>query len=460
MSIRRLMLVSLIGTMTLVMCVAGWFSFRAGLQEAGEMFDAKLAHSARVLVSLVDQPLDDLTAHGPTEPITINVWHGAAEGVGDALAFPTGHAYETKLAFQVRDDEGTLLLRSDSGPDSPIAPLEPGYRDVRIDGEQWRTFTLKAPSGRWFQAGEVSDIREELAGDIAFGTLLPLLVALPLMMVLVWLIVTWALRDLLSVTRQIEQRSPENLTPLVGDRIPREVRGVVHAVDALMSRLDAALKRERRFTADAAHELRTPIAALKVHADNLMTSRDAIERSESQDMLQRSVARVERLVSQMLSLSRAEESAGLRTSVPVDLDEVVRQQVSEYKGTAGKRGIGLELRSAPARVVGDPVALEAMVRNLIDNAVRYAPDGGWVRVSLADEPRVTRLDVEDSGPGIPEEARERVFNRFHRELGTGVEGNGLGLAIVKNVLALHGGRVWLSTSADLGGLHVVAEIPR
>ena len=144
-SIRRLLLVGLIGVMSLVMLVAGAFSYLAGLQEAGEMFDAKLAHSSRVLMSLVDVPLGELDDRGDAgEPLVVAVWQGAAQGVGEALAFPTGHAYETKLAFQVRDPGGRLLLRSDSGPDTALAPLEPGFADVVIGGEHWRSFTLRS----------------------------------------------------------------------------------------------------------------------------------------------------------------------------------------------------------------------------------------------------------------------------------------------------------------------------
>ncbi|UNK49812.1 ATP-binding protein [Lysobacter sp. S4-A87] len=453
------MLVSLIGTMSVVMAVAGYFSYRAGLQEAGEMFDAKLAHSARVLVSLVDQPLDELVAHGPAEPLTINVWHGVAKGVGDDLVFPTGHAYETKLAFQVRDTSGRLLLRSDSGPDHALAPLQAGYRNVTIDGQNWRSFTLMAPSGYWYQAGELSDIRSELAQDIAFGTLLPLLIALPVMALLVWFLVTWALRNVVNLSRQIEQREADNLAALDLQAVPKELLGVARAVNGLMQRLDSAMKRERRFTADVAHELRTPISALKVHADNVCEARDGAEREEAQRLMQRSVTRLNHLVSQMLSLSRVDEGAGLRANVPVDMDSLVSHQVIEHRSIAAKRGITIELHSVPLQVAGDPIALDSLVRNVLDNAVRYTPEHGKVIVTVSPHESNARLEVEDSGPGIPPEARQRVFNRFHRELGTGVEGNGLGLAIVRSVLMLHRGRVELDASPGLGGLRVIAEIP-
>ena len=176
-SMRRTLLVVLLSTLALLMGVAGFFSYRAGLQEAGEMFDARLVQSTRVLIGLVDEPLSDLTAF-PGDPIVLRGWHGQARGVGEELAFKEGHAYESKLAFQVWDRDHRLLLRSDSAPYSPLAALQPGYASPIIGGEQWRTFTMRTKEGRWFQSGERSDIREELAEDIAGGTLLPLLLAL------------------------------------------------------------------------------------------------------------------------------------------------------------------------------------------------------------------------------------------------------------------------------------------
>lgn len=468
-SIRRLMLVSLIGTVSLVTVVAAAFSYRVGLQEAGELFDAKLAHSARVLASLVDGSLQDLPKRAPGEPLVIEVWHGEAEGKGTELAFPTGHAYETKLAFQVRDPNGNLLVRSQSGPLQPLAPLRPGYTDRRIDGHQWRTFTLRSRSGFWYQTGEASDIRAEIAQEIAFGTLLPLLIALPLLAALVWWIVTWSLRDLSRISAEIGERAPERMTPLRLERVPAEIERLVVAINSLLARLQTAMARERRFVAEAAHELRTPIAALKVHAHNLHSARDAEEAEESRLRLDAGIERIERLVAQLLTLNRLEPDAAMPATVPIELDLIVRQQTEALRALADVRRIALELRASSTRVLGDGPALESLVRNVIDNALRYTPEGGRVRIALdvesgrleADRLRSAwaTLCVEDSGPGVPPEARERIFERFHRESGSGVEGSGLGLAIVREALALHRGTIKLDASPDLGGLRIRIALP-
>ncbi len=458
-SIRRLLLVGLIAVMSLVMIVAAAFSYRAGLQEAGEMFDAKLAHSSRVLMSLVDEPLGDVAVHAGGAPIVVAVWQGSADGVGDALAFPTGHAYETKLAFQARDADGRLLLRSDSGPDIPLAPLVAGYADVVIDGAHWRTFTLRSPRGRWYQSGELSDIRMELAADIAEGTLLPLLLAIPLMAVFVWLLVGWSLRGLARVSGEVEARTADRLAPLQPGRVPLEVQSLVVAINALLARLDAAFQRERRFTADAAHELRTPIAALKVHADNQRTARDADERGAAQALLDAGVQRIERLVEQLLALSRVEPGAAIATPRRVDLHALADSHVAERRALDAARGLTITLDGDAQQVVGDEAALDALVGNLVDNACRYAPDGGRVLVSVTRVDAHVQLVVEDDGPGIPEAARERVFDRFHRELGTGVVGSGLGLSIVRQVLDLHAGTIVLDASPTLGGLRATVLLP-
>lgn len=457
-SIRRVLLVSLIGVTSLVLLVAAGFSYRAGLQEAGELFDAKLAHSSRVLMSLVDEPLAELADH-PGEPIVVTVWHGQAKGVGEALAFPTGHAYETKLAFQVRDQGGRLLLRSDSGPAHPIAPLKPGYADVRIDGEQWRAFTLRSPAGYWYQSGELSGIREELAEDIAFGTLLPLLLALPLLALFVWLAVEWGSRSLRRVSDAVESRSPDRLEPIQLERVPQEIQGIIKAVNGLLQRLDKALSRERRFTADAAHELRTPLAAIKVHSYNLQQAPCESERGQSQQHLDASIRRMERLVGQLLALSRVEGGVVSTMRQAVDLAAIAQRQYSDHAALAAAQGKRVTLEAESVSVLGDELALEALVRNLLDNAVHYAPPDGRVVMRVMRESDNAVLLFEDSGPGIPSEARERVFERFHRELGTGVEGSGLGLSIVAQTLQLHGGSIDLDESPELGGLRARVILP-
>ncbi|MEE9889498.1 MAG: ATP-binding protein [Stenotrophomonas geniculata] len=446
------MLVVLLSTLALLMGVAGFFSYRAGLQEAGEMFDARLVQSTRVLIGLVDEPLSDLTAF-PGDPIVLRGWHGQAKGVGEELAFKEGHAYESKLAFQVWDRDHRLLLRSDSAPTTPLAALQPGYASPIIGGEQWRTFTMRTKEGRWFQSGERSDIREELAEDIAGGTLLPLLLALPLMALVIWWSVSHVTRSLLQVSDQIGQRDPERMSPLDLGDVPREAHGLVHAVNGLLTRLNDALSRERRFVADAAHELRTPISALKVHAGNVRQSQDEAGRAQAQDLLDDSVGRLERLVAQLLTLSHAEALSRI-SPARLSLDALVVTEVDALSTffDLNRQYLALELESV--EVKGSEAALTALIRNVLENAIRYTPVKGSILVCVRREGNMATLIVADSGPGIAVEERERVFDRFYRTLGSGVSGSGLGLSIVREVADAHGASVKLGTSARLGGLEV------
>jgi len=455
-SIRNRLLGSLLGGTTVVLLVAAFFSYRAGLQEAGEMFDAKLAHSARVLTSLVDEPLSDLAEH-PGNPIEVKVWHGNASGVGEALAFATGHAYETKLAFQVRDAAGRILLRSDSGPRTGIAPLVPGYGDAVFDGERWRTFTLKTPTGRWYQSAEQSAIRNELAEDIAFGTMTPLLIALPILALLVWLVVSWVTRTIQDVSDAVALKDPGRLDPIVLAKVPAEVHGIVQSINGLLRRLQEALLRERRFTADVAHELRTPLAALKVHAFNLRQAPTPEERAQSQGYLDDSIKRMERLVGQMLMLSRLESRERKPQMERIDLSIVANRYCRDYSALASAEGKTLSMSASSVSILGEELAIDALVRNLLDNALRYSSTPGALALRVFRDADSAVLVVEDSGPGITEAARQRVFERFYRELGTGVEGSGLGLSIVAEAVSLHGARMVMDDSPELGGLRVTVS---
>jgi len=456
-SARRLLVAVLVAVVSLVTASAAWLSWREGRIEADELFDAKLAHSARVLAALADPQVD--TARAALDaPVVVQVWHGIAEGEGDALVTAGGHAYETRLAFQVRDDAGRLLLRSDSGPPGRLAPLAPGFVDATVDGEAWRVFTLRSARAHWVQAGERADIRAELAADIALGTLLPMATAMPVLALLVWAVVNWAGRGLARVSAQVERRAADSPEPLSPDGVPEELRGLVAAIDGLLARLREALSRERRFIADAAHELRTPLAALRVHAANLRAAPDAAARAHSQRRLDDGIARIERLVSQLLELERQEGAPPRRATV--DLAACARREIAELGVAALDRGIALELIAPDhALLDGDEAGLSALLRNLVDNALRYTPEGGAVVVRIEPDDDAWRLTVDDSGPGIAAEARERALERFHRGLGHLATGSGLGLSIVQRVVERHGGRLALD-SAALGGLRVVVTLPR
>ncbi len=455
-SLSRLMLVALLGVITLASAASGLFAWRSGLIEAGELFDAKLAHSARVLHGLVDEALED----DAPAPIRIAVWAGEPGAASD-LVTPDGHAYETKLAFQAWSPDGRLLLDSHSAPDEALAPLAPGFHDRDIAGQRWRSFAMQAPSGRWYLAGEREDVRGDIAGDIALGILAPLLVELPVMALLIWLVILYGRRFLRRVTDQVATRGEADLQPLDDRQAPDEIRVLVQSINRLLGSLRGALDGERRFTADAAHELRTPISALRLQLANLREAGDAAQRAHAERQLDRGLRRLDRLVEQLLTLSRLEPGAAppnLQTFDPVGTArEVLAELASAESSRAGD--IALDSPEQPLRLRADPTAFAILLRNLVDNGLRYSPPGAPVRVRIARGRDGVLLSVEDGGSGIAEDARERVLDRFHRELGSGADGSGLGLSIVRRIAELHDASLRLDRSVDLGGLRVDVLFP-
>ena len=456
-SLKRVLLVSLLSTIAVAAAISAVISYRASLVEANELFDAKLAQSARVLRAMVGHDLDRHVAE--PQAVVVRVLELDIEGEDEALATSEGHAYETKLAFQVYTERERLLLRSENAPTSALAPLKRGFGRHVIEGDDWRTFVLRTNDGHWYLVAERDDIRSELAREIAVGTALPPLLALPLMAGLILVAVGWATRAIKRVADEVERRPAERLDPLDAAGVPRELSGLVQALNRLFRRVGAALEREKRFTADAAHELRTPISALKLHAQNLAAAQEPCERAASARGLERGIDRCERLVTQLLELARLERSGLQLEARPLDLAVVVRQVVADLAPEALAREVEIEcVGDAEVPVAGDRVLLAVLARNLIENAIRHGPQRSLVSVRMAAGAGQALLLVRDAGPGIPAEQRARVFERFHREAPGTTPGSGLGLSIVSRVAELHGARVELLDALG-GGLEARVHFP-
>jgi two-component system sensor histidine kinase QseC len=377
---------------------------------------------------------------------------------------PLGHEYETHIAYQVwHDDEGEraalgmrLLARSSSAPERPFAPMLAGFSDHDLSDGRWRVFALH--SGEvWIQVAERTDAREELSAKLAWATGAPLVLGLVLLLVLTSLLIGYALAPLSEMAERISARCPNDDRPLELSRVPVEVAPLLRALNALFARVRDMLERERRFIDSAAHELRTPLAALRVHAQNARRADSDEQRDQSLDRLLDGVARSVHLAEQMLALSRAGRSAN---DAPVSLRDVVRDVVQQRIAACAASGHALHLRDCDdvLTLIGDASALSSMVGNLVDNAQRYAPRGTAIEVSVGREASEARLCVSDHGPGIPEDMRERVFEPYFRIPGTPGSGTGLGLAIVHEIVSRLGGRITLG-SASGGGLSVDIRLP-
>jgi two-component system OmpR family sensor kinase/two-component system sensor histidine kinase QseC len=316
----------------------------------------------------------------------------------------------------------------------------------------WRTFSV-ATRARVIQVAQPRPVRERLAANAALRSVAPLLVVAPILALLGGWLVARALRPLRRLAADVRSRDGESLAPLRDDNLPDEVTPLVSALNGLLARLSGVLDAQRAFVADAAHELRSPLTALKLQLKLLREARDEPARRAAAEQLAQGVERAARLVEQLLARARAEPGAPLATE-PLDLSDVARQTLADLLPLAHARGSDVELHAdAPLPLHGDRAALTALVRNLADNAVRHSPPGARIELRVARDDGLPCLSVDDSGPGIAAEDRARVFDRFVRRAAQGDAGSGLGLAIVRSVAQRHGATVELGES-PLGGLRV------
>lgn len=443
-SLRRRLLAILLGSFAAAWLLLAVMSYWSARHEAEELFDAQLAQSARVLLALT---VHELTEEEEGEE------HNPAKLLGAA------HPYEEKLAFQVW--KGTaLLMRSPNAPAIPMA-MDTGYSDQVIDADAWRVFGL--PSAQLdvrIFVGESYAVRNELIYDTLRNVLLPVLFALPLLAILTWGGVRRGLRPMDRVARDIAQRSPTQLQPIGLNDVPEEIRPLADSLNRLLERLEDALESERRFTANAAHELRTPLAGLRAQAQVALRAEAGTDRTAALHQIIRGVDRATRLVEQLLTLARLDPEIATRGYVPVDMLRLVTGVLAELADAAHAKRIDIGLvETSRGTILGDAGALAILVRNLIDNAIRYTPPGGRIEVAVTERAREVLLTVSDTGPGIPAAERERVFERFHRLADSDGSGSGLGLAIVRRIADLHRATVGLASASSAGGLFVSVVFP-
>src|ERR1700754_686484 len=427
-SIRRQLLFWLLAIVLLGVGIAGWLIYRQALAEANELFDYQLQEIAAAL---------------PAKPFSQIL---SSRDTGDE-----------GIVLQIWNRNGVLMYYSH--PRAPLAPrAELGFSTERTERGDWRVYGAIV-GDNVVQLAQPLSVRNRLAANVALRTLWPLIVLLPLLGVAVWAVVGRGLAPLRRVTGALDTRHPEALDPLPDARLPLEVRPLVRALNGLLERLAAALDTQKAFVADAAHELRTPLAAVQIQAQLVARAHDDAERSEALVDLQAGVTRATRLAEQLLALARAEPD-GREAAKPVDLDALLHDCVMAYTPLAGKRGVDLGIeRNETAHVRGDPEALRVLFNNLIDNATKYTPSGGRVDVCVFMKDGHPVVKIGDSGPGIPLEERTRVFDRFYRvgeganRVRTDIAGSGLGLAIVRRIALQHHAVVTLGDS-KAGGLLV------
>lgn len=436
-SLRNRLLALILGGVAVAWIGAATVAYRDARHETDELLDGYLAQSAALLVAQAGHDIDE-----------IELEHA-----------PQLHRYARRVAFQVWERGEILRVHSANAPDRRLSPKSEGFDDVDVNGERWRVFSSYDQHGKvLIQVGEARSARDAIALAVARGLAAPLVVALPILGVVLWIAVTLGLRPLEAVGRAVAQRDPANLAPLGMGATPREVAPLVASLDALFERVRASMEHERRFTADAAHELRTPIAALRAQAEVALGAGDAGERRRALEGVITGCDRAAHLVDQLLTLARLDPVRADASTWSADLAATSREVAATYAQSALDSGLELSVDApASAPVAVEPALLRILLRNLVDNAVRYAAGvGREVRIEIRNGNRPT-CRVIDDGPGILPERRERLGQRFHRGEDAAAPGSGLGLSIVQRIVALCGGTLAFETAPGGRGLCVTVR---
>nr|WP_225778219.1 ATP-binding protein [Pseudomonas sp. Marseille-Q3773] len=442
----RVMLLLLLGSGLLAL-----YNYHDSRHEITEVYDAHLAQNARLLQGIMSLPVQEQSRG--------ELYRAFDEALSKAGRHRVGHPYESKLAFQVWADDGTLLVHTPSAPQLDQPPRVPGFADVVVDARRWRSFVLPVPEKRWvIWVGERSDVRIDLVERIVRHTLLPFLFGSLALALLVWAAIGWGLRPLQNMAKVIRARHADSPEPLQLVPLPKELEPMQAAINRLLGQIGDLLSREHRFIADAAHEMRTPLAVLRLHAQNALNAASTAERDKALGFLMGGVDRLARVVNQLLTLARLEPRPGRRDWSPVDLQGLVAETLADLTPWILERGLepSLDIVAGDYRLHTDAGALGIALQNLVTNAVDHSPPGGRITVTLQREGQALLVSVDDEGPGIAVADQQRVFERFYSK--GSANGAGLGLAIVSTIMTRLGGSVQLRNQLPRG-LRATLRLP-
>jgi two-component system sensor histidine kinase TctE len=425
----------LIPSLLLLVLLGAWFSYFEAVNIAASSYDRSLLDPALDMAENVR-----VGADGPRLDMLVQAQ--------EALLYDR----EDRLVFQIRDAQGSVIAGSSNLAAPPaLAPGERVFFDGLYENEPVRIAAIRSDSGVYVQVGETLNKRKRLIGEILAVYLIPTLMIAVGSFALAWMGVSHGVAPLARVTSDLLGRSPRDLRPLDSTIAPTEVAPVVDAFNRLLSQLRESTAMQQRFLADAAHQLRTPLAGLQMHLELLLQRDLTTDIRKEVEMMHVATLRASHLANQLLALAKAEAGAiAFAHSQQINLRSLAHDAVQEWVPRAIAREIDLGFELRDATVAGDPLLLGELLDNLIDNALRYTPPGGAVTVRSGYEGESACLSVEDSGPGIPIWARERVFERFYRLEGSPGNGSGLGLAIVKEVVEQHGAALKLDAAGEVG----------
>ena len=509
-SLRQVLLVSLLSAAMLIWGVAAYISYRQTRDEVASLFDAELSQSAKVLHAFVESLLREgsLSEYWSEEKADNNLhayalkhkfkkkksfelWsdtvnpfareenapefsiQGFNKNLNDSQLWyvfddlltannALGHQYERKIAFQLWSKRQGLLLRSESAPRFVLSSVDNGFSKATIDNHLWHVFSITNSTGDYvIHVGQKEEIRAELTDEISSQLVIQFLIGLPFLGLVTWIIIGHTLKPLHRLEKSLSKREASYLKPLSTRQLPKEILPVVVEINNLFAQLEQAFEHERRFTSDAAHELRTPLAGLLTQAQVALRAHDDDMRKQALKRIEQAVNRMTYLVQQLLTFSRIESNTEYLNREPTELSKEIVHIVAQLEPEAHKKRIQMgfvEENTVP--VVVNAALLAILIRNLLDNAIKYTPPAGEILISLQGKTHYLQLCVEDSGPGIAPDQYEKSLQRFHRCLETAkvVQGTGLGLSIVQRIASLHNADLSLGVS-QFGGLKVTVSFP-
>ena len=451
-SIRRSLLVILVPFIVCTWGIAAFLSYYNTQQNVEQILDAQLAQSGQVLLALSLHELAEQQFLSKNNKQTV-------ENVERSL---WKHDTETfnQFAFQIWLNNSTLSLKSENSPSSPLAEVRDGFTNHDFNNKSWRVYSTSSNNGNIRVYIAMQTNVQDLLPNLVLKTLLiPFLIGLPFFIYITWRSVSSSLRPLHSMSTELYHRKISDLSPMDETRLPKEFRPITAAINQLFLQMKAAFDIEKRFTSDAAHELRTPLAALKTHAEISLGADNEEEQQKALRKVVQGVNRATRLVEQLLTLARLDPDTGFTNIRRFDLFIAAENVLSDEASIAIDKNIEISLSGTRGKfVAANADAIGVLMRNLIDNAIRYTPRGGEVEVQISRHDDNILFRVSDSGPGIPEAERSKVFNRFYRSLGTKESGSGLGLSIVTRIVELHHLSISLHTS-KMGGAQFDVVFP-
>lgn len=431
-SLRQRLTYWLVGPLLLLVAAGTLVSYRIALSAATRAYDSALLDPALAIASHLRRNGDRIELDLPSIAI-------------EALRIDT----EDRVYFQVLGPRDELIAGTPRLPSPPrrLAPDEHMYYDAILEGERVRVAARGVAVGAGTAVVQVAETlvkRDKLVLELLIASTIPQLLIASAAVAMFWFSIGRGLAPLDRLREEIAARSPRDLRPVSEERKPTEVIPLIGALNRLLSRLNAAIDSQQRFIANAAHQLRTPLAGLKTHAELARRQPSTVELKSLLDMIAGETERTSHLINQLLTLARAEPGEALGRQ-PVNLHELIGRDVRAWVQRAVDKNIDLGFELEDAWVLGEPLLLRELFGNLLDNALSYTQVGGSVTVRTVARDDETILEVEDNGPGIPEEEREKVFERFYRIPVTGREGCGLGLSIVAEIAERHGGKVELTS---------------